>query len=94
MSFVPEQMNTLQTGGITLLLDVPRVSDGAQVFDLMLETARNFASALDGVLVDDKRIPLSDAATEKIRAELCAILDKMGTAQIAAGSPRALRLFS
>jgi len=94
MPFVPEQMNTLQTGGITLLLDVPRVSGGGQVFDLMLETARNFASALGGVVVDDKRIPLSDAATEKIRAELNAILDKMNAAQITAGGARALRLFS
>jgi FtsZ-interacting cell division protein ZipA len=94
MPFVPEQINTLQTSGVTLLLDVPRVSGGGQVFDLMLETARNFASALGGVVVDDKRIPLSDAAIEKIRAELNVILDKMNSAQIAAGGTRALRLFS
>ncbi|HUO45124.1 MAG TPA: cell division protein ZipA C-terminal FtsZ-binding domain-containing protein [Burkholderiales bacterium] len=94
MPFVPEQINTLQTGGVTFLLDVPRVSGGEQVFDRMLETARNFASALGGVVVDDKRRPLSDAAIGKIRAELQTILDKMNAAQIAAGSPRALRLFS
>ncbi len=94
MPFVPEQINTLQTSGITLLLDVPRISDGKQVFDLMLEIARNFASVLGGVVVDDKRIPLSGTATEKIRAELNAILDKMNSAQITAGGTRALRLFS
>jgi len=94
MPFVPEQMNTLQTSGITLLLDVPRISDGEKVFDLMVETAHSLASSLGGVVVDDKRAPLSDAATARIRAELRAILDKMNAAQIAAGSVRALRLFS
>jgi len=94
MPFVPEQINTLQTNGITLLLDVPRVSDSRQAFDLMLEAARNFASSLGGVVVDDKRIPLSDGAIEKIHVELGLILDKMNSAQISAGSTRALRLFS
>lgn len=94
MPFVPEQINTLQTSGITLLLDVPRVRDGGKVFDLMVATAHNFASALGGVVVDDKRTPLSDAATAKIRADLNGVLDKMNAAQIAAGSTRAMRLFA
>ena len=60
----------------------------------MLETAGNFTAALDGMLVDDNRSALSDGAIEKIRRQLEGVLAKMEAGQIAAGSARALRLFS
>jgi FtsZ-interacting cell division protein ZipA len=94
MPFVPEQMKTLFTKGITFLLDVPRVDAAVHAFDTMIETARNFAAALDGTLVDDNRNPLSDGAIETIRHRLQVILAKMDAAQIAAGGERARRLFS
>ncbi len=94
MPFVPEQMKTLFTSGITFLLDVPRVEAAVHAFDTMVETARNFAAALDGALVDDNRNPLSDGAIETIRHRLKVILAKMDAAQIAAGGVRARRLFS
>ena len=94
MPFVPEQMKTLFTSGITFLLDVPRVDAAVHAFDTMVETARNFATALDGTLVDDNRNPLSDGAIETIRHRLKVILAKMDAAQIAAGGERARRLFS
>jgi len=94
MPFVPEQIKTLFTSGITFLLDVPRVETATHAFDTMFETARNFAVALDGSLVDDNRHLLSDGAIETIRQRLKAILAKMDAAQIAAGGARARRLFS
>jgi len=94
MPFVPEQMKTLFTCGVTFLLDVPRVEAAVHAFDTMVETARNFAAALDGTLVDDNRKPLSDGAIETIRNRLKDILAKMDAAQIAAGGARARRLFS
>jgi FtsZ-interacting cell division protein ZipA len=94
MPFVPEQMKTLSTGGITFLLDVPRVADALCAFDTMLGMARSFAAALDGMLVDDKRSVLSDSAIATIRQQLETILAKMEAGQIAAGGGRALRLFS
>ena len=94
MPFVPEQMKTLFTSGITFLLDVPRVEAAVHAFDTMIETARNFAAALDGTLVDDNRNPLSDGAIETIRNQLKVILAKMDAAQVAAGGARARRLFS
>ena len=94
MPFVPEQMKTLFTRGITFLLDVPRVDDVLGAFDAMLETAGNFAAALGGTLVDDNRNALSDGAIEKIRRQLEGILVKMEAGQIAAGGVRARRLFS
>jgi len=94
MPFVPEQMKTLFTSGITFLLDVPRVEAAVHAFDTMVETARNFAAALDGAMVDDNRNPLSDGAIDTIRNRLKVILAKMDAAQIAAGGERARRLFS
>lgn len=94
MPFVPEQMKTLFTTGVTFLLDVPRVAGALHVFDAMLSTARNCAAALNGRLVDDNRAALSDAAIAKIREQLENILSRMETGQIAAGGARALRLFS
>jgi FtsZ-interacting cell division protein ZipA len=94
MPFAQEQMKTLFTGGITFLLDVPRVDAASHAFDTLLEIARSFTAALDGVLVDDNRSALSDGAIEKIRRQLDGVLAKMEAGQIAAGSARALRLFS
>jgi hypothetical protein len=94
MPFVPEQMKTLSTRGITFLLDVPRVDGALRAFDAMLEMAESFASALDGTLVDDNRAELSDDAIAKIRRQLENILAKMEAGQIPAGGTRALRLFT
>jgi FtsZ-interacting cell division protein ZipA len=94
MPFVPEQMKTLSTRGVTFLLDVPRVDDALRAFDNMLDMARNFAATLDGTLVDDNRTALTDGAIEKIRRQLVGILARMEAGQIAAGGARALRLFS
>ena len=94
MPFVPEQMKALVTTGVTFLLDVPRVADAVRKFDVMLTTARNFATTLGGTLVDDNRNALTEPAIDKIRRQLTGILAKMEAGQIAAGGARALRLFS
>ena len=94
MPFVPEQMKTLSTKGITFLLDVPRVDAAVDAFDTMVQTAKSFTAALNGILVDDNGNPLPDDAIETIRERLKVILEKMEAAQLAAGGARALRLFS
>ena len=94
VSFTPEQIKNLSVRGVTLLLDVPRVASGIRVFDQMLTCARQFAASLNGVLVDDNRIPLNDAGIERIRQQLRAVYAAMEQHNISAGSPRALRLFS
>jgi hypothetical protein len=94
MPFMPEQMKTLSTSGVTFLLDVPRVPDALREFEGMLGVARSFAATLGGTLVDDNRKVLADDAIEKIRRQLTGILAKMEAGQIAAGGVRALRLFS
>lgn len=94
MPFMPEQMKTLFTSGVSFLLDVPRIETALRVFDVMHVTAGNFAAALDGTLADDNGRALTERAIDEIRRQLEGILAKLEAAQIPAGSARALRLFS
>lgn len=92
--FIPEQIKSLSTTGITLLLDVPCVSDGQHALGRMIEIAKSLAEALGGRLVDDNRVALNDAGLAKIRQQLSAIHATMEARGINAGSARALRLFA
>jgi hypothetical protein len=92
--FVAEEMKTLSTPGLTFLLDVPRVANGDRVFQQMVELARQFASSLDGAVVDDNRRPLTDPLLESIRRQIGNFQASMASHGIPAGGPLALRLFS
>ncbi|MBI4195899.1 MAG: cell division protein FtsZ [Betaproteobacteria bacterium] len=92
--FLPEQVKNLSTGGITLLLDVPRVADGSNVLDRMLEVARGLAQSLGGQLVDDNRVALDDTGIARIRQQAAQIYAAMDAHGVGAGSARALRLFA
>lgn len=91
--FLPANMRTLTTRGITFLLDVPRVANGERVFDQMAHIARLFSSTLNGILVDDNRVPLSDNGIKRSRQQLADIQSAMAAHNIAAGSKMALQLF-
>lgn len=92
--FLPEQVKHLNTGGITLLLDVPRVVEGEAALELMLALGVQLAQELGGSLVDDNRVPLNDNAVRAIQHQLQSIHARMDARGITAGSERALRLFS
>lgn len=92
--FDADELAGLRTSGMTLLLDVPRVADSAQAFERMHEIAQQLATALNGTLADDNRVPLSAVAITRIRQQLQGIADKMRAAGIVAGTTRAQRLFS
>jgi len=89
-----DSIKSLATHGLTLSLDVPRVTDGELAFDRMLATARQLAVALGGVLVDAQRAPLADAMIDAIRDRTAELQQRMRDGGIAPGSIRALRLFS
>ena len=92
--FLPEQMKSLTTRGVTLLLDVPRVAGGMAVLERMFEVGRSLAEGLGGRLVDDNRVALTEAGLAKIGQQLSAIRENMDARGISAGSEAALRLFS
>lgn len=91
--FSPSNMRTLATHGVTFLLDVPRVANGEKVFDQMAHIAKLFSSTLNGILVDDNRVPLSDNAVTRSRQKVAHIQSIMATRDIPAGSEAALKLF-
>ncbi len=89
-----ETLRTLQTNGLTLLLDVPRQADGVAAFDQMIAVGRQLAQSLGGSLVDDNNAPVTEAGLEQIRSQLRTIYATMEARGIAPGGPVALRLFA
>jgi hypothetical protein len=94
MPFHPETMKTLQTRGVTALFDVPRVPPSGAAFRRFIDFAHQLEQALGGVLVDDNRKPIGQAALESIGQQLEHIHATMEARRIPAGGPLALRLFS
>jgi hypothetical protein len=92
--FLPDNIRTLTTRGITLLLDVPKVANGEAAFGQMVHLAEVFKEALGGIMVDDNRALLSDSGIRKIKQQLSAIQSTMLARNIPAGSETALRLFA
>ena len=80
--------------GLTLLLDVPTVADGARNFDRMVTLAEQFAHALGARVVDDNRQPLSPASLGVIRGKIAEFQTRMTQFGVAPGSASARRLFS
>ena len=92
--FAADRLEAMQTPGLTLLLDVPRVSDAGAALDEMARVGGLAAEALGGFLVDDNRIALQPAGVERIKAQLRDIHETMAARGIPAGGSRAQRLFA
>jgi FtsZ-interacting cell division protein ZipA len=82
------------TSRLTLLLDVPCVSPTRDPFGRMVDTARALTQRLDATIVDDGNQPLEAEALDEIKGQVVEFYAEMDAADIAAGSTRALRLFS
>jgi hypothetical protein len=92
--FKTQEMKYLNTHGLTLLFDVPRIPNGLRSFDHMIQFARQLSDSLKGMLVDDNLRPLTDEGIAKIKQQISLIYGKMDKHGIPAGSARAQRLFS
>lgn len=92
--FSAEMLKTAVMTGVTFQLDIPTTSNSLQVFDHMVELARNMASSLSAGLIDVNRKPIGDAQLDKIRQQLKNISNAMTAQGIAPGSSHAKRLFS
>jgi FtsZ-interacting cell division protein ZipA len=91
--FLPDNIRTLTTNGVTFLLDVPRIKNGERVFDQMTHLSRIFATTLGGIMVDDNRVPLSDRGIDNIKHKLSGIQAVMKSRDFPAGGEIAQRLF-
>lgn len=81
-------------GQITFLLEVPVVARHLRPFELMLNEAADVAQALQGRLVDDNGVHLTENSVYIIREQLDSLYAQLDKAGIPAGSSAALRLFS
>ncbi len=93
-NFLRDDSSKANIGMVTLLLDLPRVPQDAQPFQLMLDEAKLLADSLNGHLVDDAGRPLVDEAVSAIVSQLEQIYQSMNQQGIPAGSAAASRLFS
>ena len=91
--FMPDNMRTLTTNGVTFLFDVPRIKNGERVFDQMIRLSEVFATTLGGIMVDDNRVPLNDSGLERIKHKVSEIQAVMKVRDFPAGDDIALRLF-
>jgi hypothetical protein len=92
--FDASSMQELYTHGMTFIIDVPLVSDGASVFDSMMRIAEVMAESLDGEIVDDNRAPFGPEEAAVIRRQIQRIHAQMEEGGIPPGSKLAARLFS
>ncbi len=92
--FSADTMKSLQTHGVTLLLDVPTVAEGSRQFDRMVTVAEQLAQTLGARVVDDNRHPLSAQSLAVIRSKIAEFQGRMVRFGIQPGSDAARRLFS
>jgi FtsZ-interacting cell division protein ZipA len=92
--FQAHALTHFSTAGITLVLDVPRVENPTESFDLLVKTAHSLARELQVNLMDDHRVQLTDAGLARIRTQISSVEAKMCANKLVPGSEQALRLFS
>jgi FtsZ-interacting cell division protein ZipA len=84
----------MRVDSLTLLLDIPRVSEPVKRFDEMTKLALEIASVLRATLVDDQRVALGNAAIAQIRSQVDTVEKRMLAGGVAPGGSQALRLFA
>ena len=80
--------------GISLLLDVPLVAQEQMGFERMLAEGVAVAESMQGRIVDDNGVNLTENAVIAIRQHLDGLYSRLELSGIAAGSATAARLFN
>ena len=93
-TFTVDNLRSLATNAIILVLDVPRVADGVGAFDRMVGTARQLERGLGGKLVDAQRAALADELILGIRNKIAELQKVMHGADMAPGGVLATKLFN
>jgi FtsZ-interacting cell division protein ZipA len=92
--FNAEMLRNIGLRSVNFELDIPRVTNSTEAFNLMMMAAKKMEASLFAQLVDDNQRALTDVHLEKIRQQLRGINSQMVSRGIVPGSPCALRLFS
>src|SRR5512145_1738634 len=85
-SFQHHTPNQVRVDSLSLLLDMPRVSEAVRCFDKMVALAQELAKTLRTTMADDQRVALSNGALAQIRAQIAATEKLMLAGQITPGS--------
>lgn len=75
------------------ILEVPCIAHGDRAFDRMMAVAQELAEALDALLVDEHRRPVTERFVAPVRQQISQLQGRMAQQGVAAGSSLALRLF-
>jgi hypothetical protein len=92
--FQHHTLDQMRVDSLTLLLDIPRVSEPVKRFDEMTKLALEISSVLRATLVDDQRVALGKAAIAQIRSQVDTVEKRMLAGGVAPGGDQALRLFA
>lgn len=92
--FSPEMLRASVVKSVSFQLDIPHVKQCSEVFNHMVQVARQMEIGLNATLVDDNNKALNELQVDKIRQQLKSIQSAMQLRGIVAGSDSALRLFS
>lgn len=92
--FNAEMLRNIGLRSVNFELDIPRVVNSTEAFNLMMMAAKKMEASLFAQLVDDNQKALTDVHLEKIRQQLRVINSQMVARGIMPGSSCALRLFS
>ena len=92
--FQHHNLNQVRVDSLTLLLDIPRVTEPVRRFDEMVALAQELTKTLRTTMVDDQRVALNEGSIAQIRTQVAATEDLMLAGHITPGSAQALRLFS
>lgn len=76
------------------ILEVPCIAHGERAFDRMMAVAQELAEALDALLVDEHRRPVTERFVAPVRQQISQLQGRMAQQGVAAGSSLALRLFA
>lgn len=82
-SFNLSTMEELATPGLTLFANIGRPEEAMATFSIMLETARQLARTLDGLVCDEKRSTLTKQGIEHIHSRIADFQRRSRLAQAA-----------
>ncbi|MBW4787829.1 hypothetical protein JQS35_04390 [Alcaligenes faecalis subsp. faecalis] len=90
----PKDIQSASIERIDLLLDLPNSPADDHAFSRMATVARDLASRLDGVVLDDQGRPLPESTDQNIDEQLSNLYERLEQAGFTAGQERTGRIFS
>src|SRR5690606_34576754 len=90
----PNDIQSASVERIDLLLDLPNSPADDHAFSRMATVARDLASRLDGVVLDDQGRPLPESTDQNIDEQLSNLYERLEQAGFTAGQERTGRIFS